>query len=402
MKFDVGVVATHITPALGFGGVAVSSAKLTNAWAKNPERKIGLSASNGSEDGNIRSEDVLKETQVQVKLFHTYWFKKWGFGLGAISQIFRLCALSKFVYIHGIATWPSTIGAVFCCLLSRPFCVAPRGGLMPEHVMHIRKNKPLKWIYYQILTFPTLRNAKFLHCTGKIEADAARSYLNKHLPVLILPNGLTLKPQNQIPTISDKKGLILSFVGRISFEKGINSFLKIWLKMRQPEDRFLIAGSNSGNRDSYFQEFQNLVQQSEDAIDYRGYLPIDKVEKLICESHFLVLPSGLEGGVRENFGNTVAEAMALCRPAMTCRGLVWDDIESEHAGYVFDREPGSVKDVIQRAQSSSISERRSMGFQSRKYAEKRLDLTITADKIWNALTTAKTFQNGTTIDYMYE
>ena len=38
MKFDVGVVATHITPALGFGGVAVSSAKLTNAWAKNPER----------------------------------------------------------------------------------------------------------------------------------------------------------------------------------------------------------------------------------------------------------------------------------------------------------------------------------------------------------------------------
>jgi len=47
--------------------------------------------------------------------------------------------------------------------------------------------------------------------------------------------------------------------------------------------------------------------------------------ELLATSNFLVLPSGLEeaGGMRENFGNVVAEAMASGRPVLVARGLAW-------------------------------------------------------------------------------
>jgi len=41
------------------------------------------------------------------------------------------------------------------------------GGLMPEHVDLIRREKPHKWLYYRWLTFPTLRRAIAVHCTKR-------------------------------------------------------------------------------------------------------------------------------------------------------------------------------------------------------------------------------------------
>jgi len=386
MRYDVAIVTTHVSPALGFGGVAVSVARLAAAWARVSSRHIGLCSSDASEKKSISAEDVKLGPNVTVRLYHAYWFKRWGFGLGAIARVIHLCMKSRVVYINGVATWPTTLGALICCFLKRPFMVSLRGGLMPEHVEHIRRHKPGKWVFYRLLTFPTLRRAKAIHCTGRIEAEPVRSFLRKNVSILIVPNGIELQ---QISTVSPaylKNKFVLTYVGRISHEKGINTFLQAWLKARRPADRFLVAGSGSGAaEDAYFEEFQDLVVQSKGTIEYRGYLHNSGVKHVIEKSHFLVLPSGLDGDVRENFGNAVAEAMALGRPVIVCKGLEWDEIEPFGAGFVFDRHPDAATSAVRRAAATNDDTWLAMTGQARKYAEERLDVRITAERVWSAL-----------------
>ena len=387
MKYDVGMITTHVSPALGFGGVAVSAARLAAAWSRVSSRHIGLCACNASENGTISAENVRLGSNVTVRLYHAFGFKRWGFGLGAIPRLINLCKRSRVVYLNGIATWPTTLGAIICCFYKRPFIVAPRGGLMPEHVEHIQLNKPAKWIFYRLLTFPWIKRARALHCTGKMEANGARAWLGEKMPIVIAPNGIKLPPvpSTDLPLIEDK--LVLAYVGRISHEKGINTFLSAWLKARRSGDRFLVAGAGSGvSEAAYFKDFQEIVAKSDRAIEYRGYLDSLEVNNLIEASHFLVLPSGLDGDVRENFGNAAAEALALGRPVIVCKGLEWDDIETQGAGFVFERHQDAAVDVIRRAAKAKKEAWIHMAEKARSYADQRLDIHITAEQVWNVVT----------------
>ncbi|CAI8855263.1 glycosyltransferase family 4 protein [Methylocaldum szegediense] len=385
---DVGVVSTHIPPAQGYGGVSVTAGVLTKAWADSGH-KIALVASSESINRRLKPEDVQLGEGVEVSLYRSYGFRRWGFGLGAIPKLFRLCLRSPVVYIHGIATWPSTLAAVFCVLLGRRFMVAVHGGLMPEHVALIRRQKPHKWLFYKWLTFPTLRRAIAVHCTSDTEAEGVRNVLGENVRILLVPNGI----DSRAVTVADFPkwdGLQICFLGHIQQEKGINAFIRAWLRTRRERDRLVVAGRSVDG--AYFREFQALVEQAGGAISYRGYLGRDEVAALLAESHYLVLPSGLEeaGGMRENFGNVVAEAMAAGRPVLVARGLAWDHVEAIASGFVFDRSEESVCDVLHRVQSLDRTDWQRMSGNARRYVETHLDPVKLGDQVWTMLTGSDT------------
>ncbi|MDD5276535.1 MAG: glycosyltransferase, partial [Methylovulum sp.] len=221
---DVGIVTTHIPPAKGYGGVSVTAAVLTKAWAERGHKML-LVASDESISGRLIPEDVTLGESVEVKLYPCYGFRRWGFGLSAIPALFKLCLQAPVVYIHGIATWPSTLAAVFCTLLRRPFMVAVHGGLMPEHVALIRQKKPHKWLFYQCLTLPTLRRAIAVHCTSSTEAQGVRDVLGEAARVLLVPNGIASSDFKVAP-YPIRDGLQLCFLGHVQQEKGINAFIR--------------------------------------------------------------------------------------------------------------------------------------------------------------------------------
>ena len=381
---EAGIVTTHIPPAKGYGGVSVTASVLTKAWAERGHKMV-LVASDESIAGRLRPDNVCLGEQVDVRLYRCYGFRRWGFGLGAIPMLFKLCLQAPVVYIHGIATWPSTLAAIFCILLRRPFMVAVHGGLMPEHVELIRREKPHKWLFYQWLTFPTLRRAIAVHCTSDTEAEGVRNVLGKDARILLVPNGIDSQACN-VALYPASAGMNLCFLGHIQQEKGINAFIRAWLKVRRSADRLVIAGrSVDGN---YFEEFQALVEQAKGAIIYRGYLEREDVMDLLANSHFLVLPSGLEaaGGMRENFGNVVAEAMAAGRPVLVAKGLAWDHLEAFGVGFVFDRTEASVCEVLRKAQSVGDGLTwEQMSWNGRQYVEQQLDPVKLGEQIWQVL-----------------
>jgi glycosyltransferase involved in cell wall biosynthesis len=381
---DVGIVATHISPAKGYGGVAVTARVLTRAWAE-VGHKIRLVVSDESIDGRLKKADLKLGDNVDADLYRCYWFRRWGFGFGAIPKIMKLCAKAPVVYIHGIATWPCTLAAMFCVIFRKRFMVAVHGGLMPEHVKLIRKKKPHKWLFYKLLTFPTLRRAVAVHCTSETEVEGVRDALGRDARIIIVPNGIDSREVTPAG-IPAGEGMTLCFLGHIQQEKGINAFIRGWLKTRQPTDRLLVAGR--GVDGSYFKDFESLVAQAQGAIDYRGYVSREEVMGLLANSHFLVLPSGLEetGGMRENFGNVVAEALASGRPVLVARGLAWDDVESVGAGMVFDRTEASLCKVLNIARLLSESEWRNMSSHARNYVVKHFDSVILSNQVWQVLT----------------
>jgi len=380
---NVGIVTTHIPPAKGYGGVSVTAGVLTKAWAERGHKML-LIASDESIAGRLRPEQVRLGEQVDVRLYRCYGFRRWGFGLGAIPELFKLCLQAPVVYIHGIATWPSTLAAVFCTLLRRPFMVAVHGGLMPEHVDLIRREKPHKWLFYKCLTFPTLRRAIAVHCTSDTEAEGVRNVLGEDARILLVPNGIDSR-DIKVAEYPIGEGMKLCFLGHIQQEKGINAFIRAWLKVRKPGDRLAIAGRSVDG--AYFEEFQALLEQAQGAISYSGYLERGEVMDLLAASHFLVLPSGLEeaGGMRENFGNVVAEAMAAGRPVLVARGLAWDHLESFGAGLVFDRTEASVCEVLRKAQALDSLAWEQMSWYGRQYVEQQLDPVKLGERVWQVL-----------------
>lgn len=380
---DVGIVTTHVPPAKGYGGVAVTCGVLTKAWSESGHA-IGLVSSDESLDRRLRPEEVQLGDNVDVRLYRCYGFRRWGFGIGAIGNILRLCAQAPVVYIHGIATWPSTLAAVFCSVLRKPFMVAVHGGLMPEHVALIKQRKPHKWWFYRLLTFPTLRRAIAVHCTSDTEAEGVKAVLGEHARIVLVPNGIDSRRIHAAPPPT-KEGMQLCFLGHVQQEKGINAFIRAWMEVRGPADRLVVAGRSVDGE--YFQEFKALLAQAGGSIDYRGYLQHDAVLQLLAESHFLVLPSGLEqaGGMRENFGNVVAEALAVGRPVLVARGLAWDHVQEQGMGLVFERDAAAVCSVLQKARQLDRAEWLQMSQRGRQYVEQQLNPVRLGERVWQVM-----------------
>jgi glycosyltransferase involved in cell wall biosynthesis len=383
MKMDVGIVATHISPAKGYGGVAITARVLTKAWAE-VGHQIKLVVSDESIDRRLQPADLQLGSNVEVDLYRCYGLRRWGFGFGAIPAIWKLCSEAPVVYIHGIATWPCTLAAIFCVILRKRFMVAAHGGLMPEHVKLIQERKLHKWLFYKLLTFPTLRRAIAVHCTSETEVEGVRDVLRHEARILMVPNGIDSR--NIVSAVNPGgEGITICFLGHIQQEKGINAFIRAWLKIRRQADRLVVAGR--GVDGAYFEEFQGLVEQAKGSISYRGYVSHEEVMELLANSHFLALPSGLEetGGMRENFGNVVAEAMAAGRPVLVARGLAWDEVGPIGAGFIFDRTDASVCNVLTIAQSLTESDWDKMSCNARNYVENHLNPVNLGNQVWQVL-----------------
>jgi glycosyltransferase involved in cell wall biosynthesis len=215
-----------------------------------------------------------------------------------------------------------------------------------------------------------------------------RSVVGQDAPILLVPNGIDSR-SIAVTDYPAEDGLQICFLGHIQQEKGINAFIRVWLASRRPGDRLIAAGHSVGG--AYFEEFKALVAQSEGAVRYLGYVGRGEVMKLLADSHFLVLPSGLEeqGGMRENFGNVVAEAMAAGRPVLVARGLAWDHVESNHTGFLFERSAGSVGEALRRAQGLDRSDWLRMSGSARRYVEQQLDPVRLGEQVWRALTDSR-------------
>jgi glycosyltransferase involved in cell wall biosynthesis len=240
--------------------------------------------------------------------------------------------------------------------------VSPRGAFSPW-AMH--SGTFLKRAFWPLLQSPALAATTCFHATAESEYVDIRR-LGFRQPVAIIPNGIDIpNPRPKVP--GDSRTLL--FLGRIHPVKGLDVLLPAWraVQDRFPEWRLVIAGNDDGyyGKSGYLDELHILVQKlGVKRIEFRGELRGAIKLKAYQDADLFVLPS-----YSENFGVTVAEALAAGTPAVVTKGAPWSGLVKQGGGWWIDMGIEPLVACLEDALPRSAPELDVMGIRGRCWME---------------------------------
>jgi hypothetical protein len=74
--------------------------------------------------------------------------------------------------------------------------------------------------------------------------------------------------------------------------------------------------------------------------------------------------------------------LALAAGLLVTKGLEWDALETDGAGFLFDRNLKAATEVVRKAITLSRCEWEDMARSARRHAENELDAKVLAERIW--------------------
>ena len=187
-----------------------------------------------------------------------------------------------------------------------------------------------------------LRNA-FARITGMILDNVSifvvlsqfqkQRFVDSGIPahrIEILPN---IAPKPDQSNAGSDDGDAISFVGRVSPEKGILEFLDVARKL--PQNRFIVAGSTDA--------MPELTKLAPDNVEFKGFLRGKELDAIFYQSRLLVCSSLCF----EGFPNAVAQAMAFGKPVIATRiGALAEIVDDGKTGLLCD--PANKEDLAQK------------------------------------------------------
>lgn len=237
--------------------------------------------------------------------------------------------------------------------------VSPRGSLSPWAMRHGSRAKRLFW---PILQRPALRQAACFHATAEPEFEDIRR-LGFRQPVALIPNGVDLPPGPP-----GGGGRTVLFLGRLHPMKGVDVLIDAWrlVQDRFPAWRLVIAGDDMNpwtGSSGYGDALRRRVEASGAArVRFTGELRGPAKWHAYRTAALYVLPSH-----SENFGMTVAEALAAGVPVVTTRATPWRELEARGAGWWIDAGPASLAACLREALAADPSTLRRMGLRGRDW-----------------------------------
>jgi glycosyltransferase involved in cell wall biosynthesis len=225
--------------------------------------------------------------------------------------------------IHNHSLWmmPNVYAGQACRIGSGLLVVSPRGTLS-QFALGI--NATAKKIFWRFLQAEAVRDAACFHATSDSEYSDIRR-MGFRQPICVLPNGVDVPSYDNRPKAFPKH---LLFLGRISQIKGIDNLLRAWAEVQNCFTDWDLQIAGPDNR-GHLATLQALASELHlERLSFRG--PVFGQEKLEAyrAASLFVLPSH-----SENFGMTIAEALASGTPVVVSKGAPWDQLEPNGAGW---------------------------------------------------------------------
>ena len=275
------------------------------------------------------------------------------------------------VHVHGVFSHACLAAARSCARLRVPYVVRPLGAL---ERWSLRQKPVRKWLALALGGRALLRRAAAVHYTTARERRESEKALRISNGIVI-PLGVDL-PVRPHPPLSGRAMKIL-FLSRLHPKKGVEILLEAFARVTAGDAGMTMEGGNlcrliiagSGNP-AYEKSLRGLAESLGIAgrVSFPGWLDEEAKSTAFAEAGLFVLPSA-----QENFGLVVLEAMAAGVPVAVSRGVdLADEIQSETAGWVFDRSAASLARVLREAVPDE-PERLSRGARGRELASRRFN-----------------------------
>ena len=263
----------------------------------------------------------------------------------------------ELIHNHSLWMMPNVYPGIAAKRFDIPLVVSPHGTLSQ---WAMQSGSALKRIFWPLVQRPSLAAVSCFHATAKSEYEDIRR-MGFRQPVAIIPNGVDMpdlvpKPENDFRT--------LLFLSRIHPVKGLDKLLPAW---RAVQDRFgdwrlrIVGPDNRG----YLAQMQRLAAElGLERIEFVGPLYGDDKMLAYGQADLFVLPT-----YSENFGMSVAEALAAGTPAIVTKGAPWEGLEQHGCGWWIDIGVDALVACLEDAMSRSHDELAEMGLQGRSWME---------------------------------
>ena len=191
--------------------------------------------------------------------------------------------------------------------------------------MALRRSWLKKKVFWAILQGPAVRSAACFHATSEQEyRDIRRAGLRQ--PVAIVPNGVDIRAVSAKPKASGLRTLL--YLGRIHPIKGIDSLLRAWHRIASqfPDWQLRLVGPDTIGYRAELERLSTELQLPRVVFAGARYGADKQAEYAAADLY--VLPSHTE-----NFGMTVAEALAQGVPIVTTMGTPWQGVRERGCGW---------------------------------------------------------------------
>jgi glycosyltransferase involved in cell wall biosynthesis len=295
------------------------------------------------------------------------------------------------VIVRGIWEFPGAAAWLAAKKARFPYFVFTHGMLDPWFktaypLKHIKKS-----IYWFLLGYPMLRDAKAVFFTSQEEKEMAPVTFNMdHVNGIVVDYGIGSPegdPQAQVRSFLDTypslrgKRLVL-FLSRIHVKKGCDLLIDAFSQVarQDPNLHLVMAGPDEQGWIPQLKQRCSLLG-IEDQVTWTGMLDGNLKWGAFHAADVFILPSH-----GENFGVVIAEALACGLPVLTTDKVnIWRDIIQDGAGMVEPDTSEGIVSLLQRWEQLSQPERQTLRANALKCFSKRYDVKMTTKKFLETL-----------------
>jgi glycosyltransferase involved in cell wall biosynthesis len=262
-------------------------------------------------------------------------------------------------HAHGLWLMPNVYPEWVARRAEKPLIISPRGML---GAAALRFSSLRKHIFWQGLQASAVRGAACLHATSRQEHHEIREFGLRN-PVAIIPNGVDTPNYDPLPKVNGAMRTVL-YLGRLHPKKGLEQLITAWARVESSHPRWQleIVGPLTG---SYPDKLRRTI--AETGIK-RARLagPVYGANKTDAyrQSDLFVLPT-----LNENFGNTIAESLALGIPVITTKGAPWQGLEARSCGWWIDHGVSPLAAALDQAMGLDSVRLTAMGRAGRQWME---------------------------------
>ena len=353
-------------PAVRYGGPIRSVHGLAAAQARQGhDVHVYTTSMDGPQDLDVALGTPVKVDGVSVWYFRVPRFRRLHVAPDMARQLRRDVGGFQVLHLHSVFLWPTWKAARAAERAGVPYIVAPR-GMFVRNLIRTR-SRWIKRAWIALIERRTLARAAALHVTAEIEAEELRALGLACASVVVIPNGVAFPDGEPAPAGGAFESLpprYVLFLSRISWKKGLDRLLQAWVRV--PDLTLVIVGNDE---EGYRPKLEAAARRL--GIAHRVLFPgpASDAQKwsLYRHAELFVLPS-----YSENFGNVVAEAMAMgcpvvVSPEVGAAGLVTE----AGAGLVVSNEPDQLAEAV-RGLLADRELRGRMGQRGREYARRML------------------------------
>ena len=276
---------------------------------------------------------------------------------GLQQILFDRAEWSDIIHSHGMWVMPNVYPFRAAKRAQKPLVVSPRGTLSPIALARSTSRKRLFWL---LLQRKAMRHAACLHATSEQEyADIRRAGLRQ--PVAVISNGISIPPQEGGATAPQRT---LLYLGRIHRIKGIENLLRAWHRISGQFSDWnlkIVGLDETGHR----RDLERLAKELNlHRVAFEGPLYGSNKEAAYAAASLYILPSH-----SENFGVSVAEALARAVPVVTTTGTPWSDLPVRGCGWYTTADQQGLERGLREALSCDNSRLACMGQRGRAWMQ---------------------------------